>query len=94
MTQDEIERLRKENEALRGENRELTRQLEAAQGKLEAAVFGKYEVNERLSSMQRLKEQNEKLKQIILQLREDVALERDKLDVLTVNRNQRKAGGG
>ncbi len=92
MASDDTERLRKENEALRGENRELASRLEAATGKLEDAVLGKFDANERLSSIPRLMEQNEKLKQIILQLREELALERDKLDVLTMKRNQRKAG--
>lgn len=94
MAADETERLRKENEALRSRNQELTRQFEAATGKLEDAVLGKFDANEKLSSIPRLMEQNEKLKQIILQLREELALERDKLDVLTMKRNQRKAGGG
>jgi len=90
-----IKRFDQENKALRLLNAQQTQELDDLRTKLKESIVREYELTEAIEKYEKqknlrlLEAQNKRLKEMILKLREELAAERNRLDILTVNMQKR-----
>ncbi len=87
-----FEQLQEENNALKEQVKQLSQDLGKSREKLEAEVIKEYELMEKLSELDKVKKNNERLKGIISELMAEVKLERAKLDIVTQKQQKKRQG--
>jgi hypothetical protein len=88
-----FEQLQTENNDLKKQVLQLSQDLDKSRKKLEAEVIKEYDLMEKLSELEAMKKQNERLKKIIHHLMDEVELERARLDLITIRKNKARMRG-